>query len=182
MTRNRKDTIDAKLEVPSQPNIGLDEDACRAVVLILNQTLASEMVLAVKIRNAHWNVTGAGFFEKRIILKSQYSQVNETVEKIADRIRVLGGAVIYDLMELIQIARIKEHPGEVPGFLDLLADHESLIRFMREDSRKCSEQYEDELSHAFLVSVLSLHEKMAWMLRSNIEPGLPGDENLGSKG
>lgn len=177
MERNRKDSIDSKLHVSIRPNIGLDRDACRAVVLILNHTLASEMVLAVKTRNAHWNVTGAGFLEQRIILNSQYAQLNETSEKIANRIRVLGGIVICDLKEFLQIARIKEHPGEVPDFLDLLADHEISIRFLREDARKCSEQYEDDVSHAFLVSILNLHEKMAWMLRSSIEPELTADEN-----
>lgn len=177
MERNRKDSIDSKLRVSIQPNIGLDGDACRAVILILNHTLASEMVLAVKTRNAHWNVTGAGFLEQRDILNSQYTQLNETSENIADRIRVLGGKVICDLKEFLQIARIKEHPGEVPGFLDLLADHEISIRFLREDARKCSEEYDDEVSHAFLVSILNLHEKMAWILRSNIEPELTAGEN-----
>jgi starvation-inducible DNA-binding protein len=181
LTRNRKNSIDSDLHVSIRPNIGLDSDTCRAVVLILNRTLASEMVLAVKTRNAHWNVTGAGFLEQRIILNSQYTQLNETSEKIADRIRVLGGTVICDLKEFVQIARITEHPGELPGFLELLADHEILIRFLREDSRKCSEQYEDEVSHAFLVTILGLHEKMAWMLRSNIEPGLIGYESKASK-
>ncbi len=177
MERNHKDSNGSKLQVTIQPNIGLDSDACRAVVLILNHALASEMVLAVKTRNAHWNVTGAGFLEQRIILNSQYTQLIETSEKIADRIRVLGGTVICDLKEFLQIAPIKEHPGEVPGFLDLLYDQEVTIRFLREDARKCSEQYDDEVSHTFLVGILSLHEKMAWMLRSNIEPELTDDES-----
>ncbi|GAP13605.1 DNA-binding ferritin-like protein [Longilinea arvoryzae] len=182
MERNRKDSIDSKLRVSIQPNIGLDSDAYRAVVLILNHTLANEMVLAVKTRNAHWNVTGAGFLEQRIILNSQFTQLIEASEKIADRIRVLGGTVICDLKEFLQIARIKEHPGEVPGYLDLLADHEVSIRFLREDARKCSEQYEDEVSHALLVDILNLHEKMAWMLRSNIDPELTAGESRGSQG
>ena len=167
----------SKRQITLQPDLGLDRDSCRAVIQILNHTLANEMVLAVKTRSAHWNVTGAGFFEQRLILNSQYSQLDETSEKIADRIRVLGGTVIYDLMEFLQIARIKEHPGVVPDFLELLADHEVSIRYLRKDAQKCFEQYEDEVSHAFLVSILSLHEKMAWMLRSNIEPELTDEEN-----
>lgn len=182
MERNRKDLISSNLQVSIQPNIGLDSDTRRAVVQILNHALASEMVLAVKTRNAYWNVTGSGFVEQRIILNSQYMQLNETSEKIADRIRVLGGTVICDLKEFLQIAQIKENPGEVPGFLDLLADHEVSSRFLREDARKCSEQFEDEVSHACMVDILSLHEKMAWMLRSNIEPELTADESKESKG
>ena len=180
MTRNRKDSFGSKLRVSNQPNIELAGDACREVGLMLSQTLASEMVLAVKTRNAYWNVTGSGFFDQRFILNSQYTQLNETCKKVAGRIRVLGGAVVYDLLEFLQIARIKEHPGVVPGFLDLLAAHEIFIRFLREDARKCSEQYEDDVSHTLLVSTLDLHEKMAWMLRSNIASELTGDRNKGS--
>ncbi|HWQ04839.1 MAG TPA: DNA starvation/stationary phase protection protein [Longilinea sp.] len=179
MTRNRKDLIDLKPQVSIQPNIGLDSDDCRAVVKILNHTLASEMVLAVKTRNTHWNVTGAGSLEQRIILNSQYMQLNDTFERIAERIRVLGGNVLGNLEEFLQLARIKEHPGEVPGFMDLLADHELSVRFMREDARKCSELYEDVGTHAFLVDILSLHERMAWMLRSNIEHDLTVDKSMG---
>ena len=168
LIRNPKELIDLEQRATNQPNIGLDSDDCRAVVQILNHTLASEMVLAEKTRNAHWNVTGAGFLERRMILHSQYTQLNETSEKIAERIRVLGGTVMGDLGEFLQFARIKERPGEVPGFLDLLADHELSIRFLREDARKCSELYEDIGTHAFLVGILSLHERLAWMLRSNL--------------
>ena len=43
------------------------------------------------------------------------------------------------------------------------------IRFLREDARKCTEEYEDEGTFEMLVSIMRLHEKMAWMLRSYIE-------------
>jgi starvation-inducible DNA-binding protein len=53
--------------------------------------------------------------------------------------------------------------------MNLLADHEAAIRLLREDARKCSEEHEDEGTFELLVSVMSLHEKMAWMLRSYLE-------------
>ena len=54
--------------------------------------------------------------------------------------------------------------------MELLADHEAAIRFMREDARKCSEEYEDHGTFALLVRFIRSHEKMAWILRSYIEP------------
>jgi starvation-inducible DNA-binding protein len=52
--------------------------------------------------------------------------------------------------------------------MSILADHEAFIRFMREDAQNCSEMYEDQGTFALLVSVMRIHEKMAWLLRSNI--------------
>jgi starvation-inducible DNA-binding protein len=56
----------------------------------------------------------------------------------------------------------------VPGIVNILADHEAFIRFLREDARKCSEIYEDLSTFALLVSVMGAHEKMAWVLRRYI--------------
>jgi starvation-inducible DNA-binding protein len=82
---------------------------------------------------------------------------------------MLGGIAVGSLEEFLKLTRLDEQPGTVPDILRLLADHETSIRFLREDARKCSEDYEDEGTLELLVSVMRLHEKMAWMLRSYIE-------------
>jgi starvation-inducible DNA-binding protein len=158
-----------KLQVLIQPNIGLDSDSRNSVVEILNYTLANEAVLTQKTRSAHWNVSGASFFELHILFGSQYEKLNDISEEIAERARMLGGTAIGSLQEFINYTRLDEQPGVVPDILRLLADHESSIRFLREDARKCSEEFEDEGTFELLVSVMRHHEKMAWMLRSYIE-------------
>jgi len=166
-----------KLQFLIQPNIGLDSDVRRSVVDILNHTLANEAVLNVKTRSAHWNMSGAGFIELYILFDSQYKQLNDISDEIAERVRMLGGIAIGSLQEFIKYARMEEQPGSVPDILRLLADHEANIRFLREDARKCTEEYEDEGTFELLVSIMRLHEKMAWILRSYVEPELAPDDN-----
>ncbi|MBA4421002.1 MAG: DNA starvation/stationary phase protection protein [Anaerolinea sp.] len=151
-----------------EPNIGLASDVRQPVVEILNTSLANEAVLTQKTRGAHWNVSGPGFFELHILFETQYKQLNEIVDKIAERTRMLGGIAIASFEEFLTHARIEEKSIKVPDILHLLADHEAVIRFLREDIRKCDEEYEDEGTVELLVGVMSLHEKMAWMLRSYI--------------
>jgi len=169
MGHNRIDGHNPKLLVAIQPNIGLDNDVRHSVVEILNHTLADEAVLTLKTRSADWNESGAGFFELHILFNSQYEQLNDISDEIAERARILGGVAIGSLQEFIKYTRMQEQPGVVPDILRLLADHEAVIRFLREDTRKCTEEYEDEGTFELLVSVMRLHEKMAWMLRSYIE-------------
>jgi len=157
-------------QVHIQPNIGLDSDVRSLVVEILNHILANEAVLTIKTRGAHWNVRGAGFYELHILFDSQYKQLNDISDKIAERARMMGGIAIGSLQEFLHYTRLEEQPGIVPDILRLLADHEISIRFLREDARKCTEEYEDEGTFELLVSVMRIHEKMAWMLRSYIEP------------
>ncbi len=169
MDPNRNNGHITNLLVEIQPNIGLDSDVRHSVVDILNNALANEAVLSQKIRSAHWNVSGSGFFELHILFDSQYKQLNEISDEIAERSRMLGGIAIGSLKEFIQFSRLEEQPGSVPKIMILLADHEATIRFLREDARKCEEEYEDEGTFELLVSVMRLHEKMAWMLRSYLE-------------
>jgi starvation-inducible DNA-binding protein len=169
MGHNRNDGHNTMLQVLIQPNIGLDSDVRHSVVEILNNTLANEAVLTVKTRSAQWNVSGAGFFELHILFNSQYEQLNDISDEIAERARILGGIAIGSLREFINYTRLEEQSGVVPDILRLLADHEATIRFLREDARKCTEEYEDEGTFELLVSVMRLHEKMAWILRSYIE-------------
>ena len=169
MGHNGHDGHNPLLQVLIHPNIGLDSDVRLSVVEMLNTILANEAVLTVKTRSAHWNVSGEGFFEQHILFDSQYKQLNDVSDEIAERARMLGGIAIGSLQEFINHTRIEEQPGIVPDILRLLADQEASIRFLREDARKCTEEYEDEGTFELLVSVMRLHEKMAWMLRSYIE-------------
>jgi len=178
MDHNRNDGHNNTLQIPIQPNIGLDGDVRHSLVEILNHTMANEAVLSVKTRNAHWNVSGAGFFELRIFFNSQYEQLNQISDEIAERVRILGGVAIGSMQEFIQYSRLDEQPGKVSEIMDLLADHEALIRYLREDARKCTEEYEDAGTFDLLVSVMRIHEKMAWILRSYIEPELVYEEKM----
>jgi starvation-inducible DNA-binding protein len=178
MGNNRNDGHNPKLQIQIQPNIGLDSDVRHSVVNLLNHTLANEALLTIKTRSAHWNVSGAGFIELYILFDSQYKQLNDISDQVAERVRMLGGLAIGSLQEFIKYTRMEEHPGVVPDILRLLADHEASIRFLREDARRCTEEFEDEGTFELLVSVMRLHEKIAWILRSYIEPEIVHDEKL----
>ena len=162
-----------KIQVEIQPNIGLDYQAQQAVVNILNIILADEAVLTMKTRCAHWNVQRSRLLRVCICFSTlNTNNLNDISDEIAERARMLGGMAIGSLHEIINSTRLQEQPGTTPDIMDLLADHEAFIRFLREDAKKCSEEYEDEGTFELLVGVMRLHEKMAWMLRSHSESGL----------
>jgi starvation-inducible DNA-binding protein len=165
----RNNGHDPKTAVLIEPNIGLEIDVRQPIINILNCTLANEAVLSVKTRNAHWNVSGAGFYELHILFDTQYKQLNDISDEIAERVRMVGGIAIGSLSEFLTHTRLEEQIGEIPDILHLLADHETIIRFLHEDIRKCNDEFEDEGTSDLLVSLMRLHERMAWMLRSYVE-------------
>jgi starvation-inducible DNA-binding protein len=167
--------IDFPLDIKPEYN------SYEAVVKILNTTLADEVVLGTKTRSAHWNVHGAGFFDRRKLFDVQYKQLNQITDDISKRAQVLGGQPIGSFTEFLRYSRLAEHPGKLPDLNYLLADHEAVIGFLREDTKKCVEELGDEVTRDFLMDILGRHEKMACMLRSTIEPEMTTIENQGNK-
>lgn len=162
-----------KLHLPIQPDLGLESEVRRTLVELLNQLLADEVVLAMKTRCAKWNASGSNLMEMQTLFAAQSAQLTDLSDEIAERIRILGGVVHASLPLITRATRLPDQAGVVSDSLHLLADHEACVRSLREDARKCTQEYEDEGTFALLVRSMRQHEKMAWMLRSYIEPELP---------
>lgn len=151
-------------------NIGLNDSQRMGVFQILGALLADEHVLYIKTRNYHWNVTGPQFNDLHKFFESQYDQIEESIDDIAERIRSLGGQAPATMTEFLKLARIKEVPGEKPNarsmVMSLVTDHESIIRILRADLVTCGEKHGDAGTNDFLTGLMESHEKMAWMLRA----------------
>lgn len=150
-------------------NIGISEHNRHAVADILNRALADEYVLYTKTRNYHWNVVGPQFNDFHKFFESQYEALDDIVDEVAERVRALGHPSAGTLAEFTKLATIKEEPGKRPdasGMVErLLADHEAIIRELRDDAEQCT-KYGDAGTNDFLTGLMERHEKMAWMLRA----------------
>lgn len=155
-----------------KPNLGLSGKSRDAVLSVLGRLLADEHVLYVKTRNFHWNVTGPHFGPLHALFEEHYGELAETIDEVAERIRMLGGVAPGSMKEFIKLARIDEQPG---GKLEaekmiaaLLSDHEAVIRALRE-ATEVAGKAGDKGTEDFLTGVMEDHEKKAWMLRAHIE-------------
>lgn len=151
-------------------NIGMTDKNRSSSVKLLNQLLSDEYLLYTKTRNYHWNVTGPDFSELHKFFESQYEELNDIVDEVAERARSLGGVSFGSLGEFLAHAKLKETRGaglaEKKMIANLLADHEIVIRGLRESLRVCAEELGDMGTSDFLTGLMEQHEKMAWMLRS----------------
>jgi len=152
------------------PTIGIPDEHRASVVTILNDLLSDEYLLYTKTRNYHWNVLGPQFNDLHKFFEAQYEALNDVVDDVAERARALGGRALGTLAEFAQHARLKEHPGQAPDALgmvaDLLADHEAVVRQLRTDLAVSVDRHHDMGTSDFLTGLMERHEKMAWMLRA----------------
>lgn len=151
-------------------HIGLSTAALTEGAKRLNLLLADEHVLYIKSRHYHWNVTGPDFASLHAFFESHYDQLEEVIDEVAERIRMLGDVPMGSMKEFISVARLGERSGELmpAGSMvtDLLASHEALIRTLRDDVGFFTDVAKDVGTSDFLTGLIEKHEKMAWMLRA----------------
>ena len=155
-----------------KPNIGLIVKNSQAVTDELLKLLADEYVLYTKTRNAHWNVEGPDFHEKHKFFESQYEQLDDIIDNVAERIRAIGHYAPASLRSFLSLTRLTENDHEKNDSLghikELLEDHESIIITLRENINRFAEEYHDLGTSDFITGLMEDHEKMAWFLRAHI--------------
>lgn len=158
-------------ENPEQkPAIGLTDLQRDSIVGLLHVHLSNLHVLYIKTRNYHWNVRGRDFSELHALFEAQYTQMEAAIDEYAERVRQVGGLTMGTMREFLECATLKEEPGIFPDArtmaANLLADHEAVIRALREDVDVSAEKFGDLGTSDLLTGKMQEHEKMAWMLRA----------------
>lgn len=148
--------------------IGISEKHLHKNIDLLAILLADEMTLYVKTRKFHWNVSGESFMELHKLFQSQYTELEESIDEIAERIGKLGSKTIGTMKQFGELTRLKEWPDQYPkqkGMMqELLEDHETMIVELRKDIEAC-EQNKDAGTTDFLTGIMQQHETTAWVLR-----------------
>jgi starvation-inducible DNA-binding protein len=153
-------------------NIGITDKNRQEVATILSSLLADEFVLYTKTRNAHWNVEGPDFHDKHKFFEAQYEQLEDLVDDVAERMRSLGHfapATMKSFLDLTHLTEKRIAGNSSKNFIkDLLADHESIIIYLRENINKVTDKLGDVGTGDFLTGLMEEHEKIAWMMRSHL--------------
>lgn len=153
--------------------IGIKEENLAKVAHSLNALLADEYVLYTKTRNAHWNVEGDDFYNKHLFFEQQFTQLNDIIDSVAERIRTLGHYTPGTLKLFLKLTHLTEQSNEkndsISFIKELLIDHESVIIHLRENITTYANEFHDLGTSDFVTGIMETHEKMAWMLRSHLK-------------
>lgn len=149
-------------------NIGIPEPQRKEIALHVSKLLADTYTLYLKTHNFHWNVTGPMFQTLHALFETQYTELWQAADIIAERIRALDEIAPGTYSEFVKLTSIAEAKGVPPAremIGQLLEGHEAVIRTARA-AVPATEKANDEATMDLLTQRLQLHEKTAWMLRS----------------
>ena len=152
-------------------DIGISEQDRRGIVDGLSRLLADTYTLYLKTHNFHWNVTGPMFQTLHLMFETQYIELADAVDLVAERIRALGSPAPGTYSMFQALSSIKE-PDGVPDAQEMIRqltlDHEAVTRTAR-TLFPAVDKAGDEPTADLLTQRMQVHEKTAWMLRSLLE-------------
>jgi starvation-inducible DNA-binding protein len=105
--------------------------------------------------------------------ETHYLSLDKMVDEGAERIRALGNNSSGTMTEFLNSTELKEQPGIYPRaesmIADFLTDHETVIRRVRDDVKRCTDSFGDQGTGDLLAHMLRQHEHMAWTLRALLQ-------------
>jgi starvation-inducible DNA-binding protein len=153
-------------------DMGLSADACSDIAQGLSRLLADTYTLYLTTHNFHWNVTGPMFNTLHAMFMTQYTELWNAVDPIAERIRSLGHVAPGSYAEFVKLSSLPDAPSQPPKALlmvqTLMQGHEAVARTAR-GIFKTAADANDQPTADLLTQRLAVHEQAAWMLRALLQ-------------
>lgn len=137
----------------------------------LQQVLADTVALTLKTQNYHWNVTGPNFSSLHALFESQYNEISDAQDEIAERIRMLDVYVPAGLKAFGQQTSIADgdHHAKAHAMLqDLIDGHQTVIASLK-TALAVAQDAGDEATADVAIGRLQAHDKHVWMLKATLK-------------
>jgi starvation-inducible DNA-binding protein len=149
--------------------IGLKEREVKPIVDHLNDLLANYHIHYQKLRGCHWNVKGGHFFTLHVKFEELYTNAQQTIDDLAERILTLGKPPYSTFSDYIRVSTLQEI--NTLGMADtdmvqaIMDDFAKLIDMEREIMTLTADAGDDG-TNDLINSFMQFKEKNNWMLRS----------------
>ena len=130
--------------------------------------LASTQSYAIKSQNFHWNIEGSDFPQYHEFYDKLYNDVNETIDPIAEYIRILGHYTPGSLQRYAELTIIQDQtkiPRAELMFMETLQDTEKMIEMVVAMFDEATNEKQQGIAN-FLAELQDLYGKKAWFIRS----------------
>ena len=134
----------------------------------LKTLLASTQSFAIKSQNFHWCIEGSNFPQYHAFYDTLYSDVNGTIDTIAEYIRILGHYTPGSLQRYAELSIIKDQtkiPRAELMFVESLQDTETMIQLVTEIFDQATQDRQQGIAN-YMAELQDLYGKKAWFIRS----------------
>ena len=153
-------------------NIGLKQSERKAISEALSKVLADTYMLYLKTHGYHWNVTGPHFGSLHTLFETQYTDLHDAADLIAERIRALGEYAPGSYRAYAKLTAITESGDNIPPAMEMvrdLAEGNEILSRTAKDALEIAEKAGDDPTVDLLTQRMEASQKAAWMLRSYLQ-------------
>ena len=148
--------------------IGLNKLKAEKITNSLNELLANFQVYYQSLRGLHWNIKGKSFFELHVKFEEFYTDSQDKIDFIAERILTLEGKPLHTFEDYTKLAKvpvgknISKDTEAVELVINSLAELLKIERLILEESAIAN----DEGTNSMMSDFIAEQEKTIWMRKS----------------
>lgn len=164
---------------PTQPfgsltrsRIGLHEAVRAQSVAALNRLLAHTMALRDLYKKAHWQTSGATFYELHLLFDKHHGEQVEIMDSLAERVQTLGGVALALSSDVAQESRIARAPRDREHVVDqlrrLVHAHEFVLGEARPLSQEANDRGDFGTNDLIVSEVVRTNELQCWFIAEHL--------------
>lgn len=148
--------------------VGLDRKDTEILAEELNILLANFQTYYQSLRGLHWNIKGKNFFELHVKFEELYTDAQEKVDMIAERILTLQSVPLHTFNEYTNIASVPvaNHISNDEAAVTLIVNSLSELLKIERIILELSDRADDEGTNAMMSDFISEQEKTLWMMNA----------------
>lgn len=139
---------------------------------ILNQTLATTVDLKTQVKQAHWNVKGMDFYQLHALFDEIAGELEEYVDKFAERITALGGEAMGTARTAAKYSAISEYPFNISNGIEhvtALADRFAAYAKLLRDAIDSTTELGDADTADLYTEVSREIDRRLWFLEAHLQ-------------
>jgi len=133
--------------------------------------LASTQAFAIKSQQFHWCVEGSNFPQYHAFFDALYTDVDDTIDRIAEYIRTLGHYTPASLSRYSELTIIEDQtkiPRAQLMFAESLSDCEKMIQLVVQIFEQATAEKQQGIAN-YMAELQDLYSKKAWFIRSTLK-------------
>jgi starvation-inducible DNA-binding protein len=149
---------------------GLNQDARKTVVDLLNANLVNMISLTLAVKQAHWNMKGRGFIGVHELLDDVADRLRESADTMAERAVILGGHAKGTVEFAAEKATLDAYPldtTDIQEHVALLKDRFMEMGHALREAIEAAEEAGDEDTADLFTEVSRSVDKDAWFIGAN---------------
>ncbi|MEX6626070.1 Dps family protein [Tenacibaculum salmonis] len=148
--------------------LGLDTKKSIKLAKELNILLANFQVYYQNVRGLHWNIKGKSFFELHVKFEELYTDSQEKVDLIAERILTLQGTPLHTFEDYSRLSTVVvgKNISNDEKAVELVVNSLSELLKIERTILAIADDANDEGTNSMMSDFIAEQEKTIWMLNA----------------